>query len=178
VTTPLFLQSKLEGASHVCKCLCFLFSSMVMGFFTFDKYISLNSSLLKSANLFSPTLCSKPDFLFPFFSIIYFKFLLKFPILLSASSACLYTFWCFSFHSLKTSVMPSSVRPSWRSLLTAEYSPGRPEERHASGARSKNMKRVSCGFWDSIYQKLGCHWFLEQSTFWFIQLKPGKRVPN
>jgi hypothetical protein len=40
------------------------------------------------------------------------------------------------------------------------------------------MKRVSCCFWDSIYQKLGCHWFLEQSTFWFIQLKPGKRVPN
>uniref|UniRef100_A0A2P2QQA1 Uncharacterized protein MANES_16G040500 n=1 Tax=Rhizophora mucronata TaxID=61149 RepID=A0A2P2QQA1_RHIMU len=70
-----------------------------MSFFIFDKCLSLNSSLLKSANLFNPTSCPEADLFFAFLSRIYFKLLRKFSSLFSASSACLYTLPCFCFHS-------------------------------------------------------------------------------
>lgn len=152
VTIPLFLQSKEEGASSqdwTFSCMLPLKRVLLIlltGFFTFDMYICLNSSLLISANLFNPNRCAlgdadADDLLFAFVSIMYFKFRRKFSNLFSASSACLYTRLCSSFHRWNSSITRSSEGKSATSCPSIEYSLGRPNDRHVSEAQIE--KRIA-----------------------------------
>lgn len=132
VTTPFFPQSREDGASQdvaaffSCKLLRRSPSFMLNGcrFLILDKYFSLNTSLLMSANLFIPSVCLRPSF--EFLSITHLKFFLKISNLLSVSSECLYTILCFSIHRWKNSLKTLSSDGS--SSAVVEGSVGRHEQ--------------------------------------------------
>lgn len=152
VTAPFILQSKDVGASQVTTELLrvSLRWSHRTGLFTFPKYLSLNSSLLKSLNQFRPIL---NPIRFELLSTN-FIFRLKFSKSFNDSSACSYNFPFFALHCWKSSIIRLSDCKSSGSNPTMEYWTGSLVQQW----HGKKIREYQRRWWTGLWIPIGEWW--------------------